>query len=285
MKKSLLLLSLAGFFATPAYADFTGKDASAATITFKNPNTCSSVVCVPVFQIYDGTNLVTLTTAGADAVSNTLTGVPIYGRNLVFNGTTWDRWQGIVKIASGGVAAGGLAAGAGVDGWDLTEGATTDAAATAGSTGSVSAKLRLITTQLNTVATSTKQSDGTQKSQTVDASGNVLSAPLAPTVSATAEATHVIKSSAGQVQGCYAVNLTSTPGFLILLNATSAPADGAVTPMAVAVLPPNGSASIGGALLNPLTFGTGITAVLTSATTPFTKTTGVITGYISCQAI
>lgn len=93
-KISILLALVASLFAVPAYADFTGKDASLATITFKNPAACSSVVCVPVFQIYDGTNVVTLTTAGADAVSNTLTGVPMYGRNLVFNGTTWDRWLG-----------------------------------------------------------------------------------------------------------------------------------------------------------------------------------------------
>lgn len=114
-KISILLALVASLFAAPAYADFTGKDASLATITFKNPNTCSSVVCVPVFQIYDGTNLVTLTTAGADAVSNTLTGVPVYGRNLVFNGTTWDRWQGGIKAASGAFASGSIASGAMVD--------------------------------------------------------------------------------------------------------------------------------------------------------------------------
>lgn len=97
--KKLLLLAVAGIlFCAPAHADFTAKDASAATITFKNPNTCSSVVCNVVFQIYDGTNVVTLTTAGADGVSNTLTGVPVYARNLQFNGTTWDRWQGAVTL-------------------------------------------------------------------------------------------------------------------------------------------------------------------------------------------
>jgi len=86
------------------------------------------------------------------------------------------------------------------DGADVGEGATTAAAATAGSTGSVNAKLRLVTTQLNTInttlgtplqaggnvvvtgtvplptlaATSTKQSDGSQKTQIVDGSGNVI---------------------------------------------------------------------------------------------------------------
>lgn len=110
-KISLSLALVASLFVSEARADFTGKDASAATITFKNPAACSSVVCVPVFQIYDGTNVVSLTTAGADAVSNTLTGVPMYARNMVFNGTTWDRWQGGISIASGKVASGAFASG------------------------------------------------------------------------------------------------------------------------------------------------------------------------------
>lgn len=126
MRKIYLALALFAGLISQARADFTGKDASAATITFKNPGACTSVVCVPVFQLYDGTNVVTLTTAGADAVSNTLTGQPVYARNLFFNGTTWDRWQGAVtatltaettkvigtvRIASGGVASGSFASG------------------------------------------------------------------------------------------------------------------------------------------------------------------------------
>jgi hypothetical protein len=183
--RKLLLLAIAGLFATSAHADFTGKDAAAATITFKNPNTCTSVVCVPIFSLFDptGTNGAAVNTAGADTVSNTANGLLTYSRLLFFNGTTWDRWQGAVnatlsaettkvigtvRVASGGIAsgsvasgamasgayaAGSLAAGAAVDGWDLTQGALADAAATAGSTGSVSAKLRLMTTQLGTINT------------------------------------------------------------------------------------------------------------------------------------
>jgi hypothetical protein len=108
---------------------------------------------------------------------------------------------------------------------------------------------------------------------------------IAPTVSASAEGTHLFKSTAGQVKGCYAVNLTSTAGFLLLIDATSIPADGAVTPVAVVPLPANDVAEISGAILSALQFNSGIVAVLSSATTPFTKTTGVITGFISCQFI
>jgi hypothetical protein len=182
-KLSILLALVAGLFVSEAKAvNFSGKDAALATIIFNNPGNCTTG-CTPVFQYYDGTNLVTVVTAGADAVSNTLNGLPTYARMLQFNGTTWDRWQGAVKIASGGVAsgaiasgafasgsigsgavasgavasgayaAGSLAAGAGVDGWDLTQGAIADAAVTAGATGSVSAKLRSISRDVGTVAT------------------------------------------------------------------------------------------------------------------------------------
>lgn len=63
--------------------------------------------------------------------------------------------SGAITAASGSFAAGALSAGAGVDGWDLTQGTTTDSAATSGSTGTASAKLRLMTTQLNNIVNST----------------------------------------------------------------------------------------------------------------------------------
>lgn len=54
------------------------------------------------------------------------------------------------SVASGAFASGSIASGAIVDGADVGLGATTDAAATQGSTGSVNAKLRTVTSQLNT---------------------------------------------------------------------------------------------------------------------------------------
>lgn len=56
-------------------------------------------------------------------------------------------------VASGAYASGAFASGSGADGWDVSTGATSAAAATAGSTGSVNAKLRLMTSQLDTIAT------------------------------------------------------------------------------------------------------------------------------------
>ena len=67
------LLILGVLISSPALANWTGKDAASATITFANPNTCSSVVCTPIAAIADsnGANLASVPTAGADAVSNT----------------------------------------------------------------------------------------------------------------------------------------------------------------------------------------------------------------------
>jgi hypothetical protein len=102
MLKYLASLTLIGaLFGTPAFADWTGKDATPATITFKNAGNCTAVVCVPQTALTDstGVNFASFPTAGADAVSNTSTGILTYGRNLVFNGATWDRWTGAVTNA------------------------------------------------------------------------------------------------------------------------------------------------------------------------------------------
>lgn len=75
-------------------------------------------------------------------------------------------------FASGAVASGAYASGSIGSGAMVDLGAIADAAATAGSTGTVSAKLRLATTQLGTLATN--QTGGTQKTQIVDGSGSVI---------------------------------------------------------------------------------------------------------------
>lgn len=56
-------------------------------------------------------------------------------------------------VAPGAYSAGSFVSGSGVDGWDVTEGSTTDAASAAGGTGSLSAKLRLMTTQIGAINT------------------------------------------------------------------------------------------------------------------------------------
>ncbi len=122
-----------------------------------------------------------------------------------------------------------------------------------------------------------------------DSSGNVKATAtpssattvgITPIVSGSAEASHVLKASAGNLYSVYATNLTATPGFLVVLNATSAPGDGAITPLDCVVLPASGTAVINYNPGPPAIYSTGITAVVTSATTCFTKTVGVITAFM-----
>lgn len=108
---------------------------------------------------------------------------------------------------------------------------------------------------------------------------------VTPVVSTSAEASHVLKATPGNLYSVYAQNLTSTAGFLQVFNATSAPVDGAVTPLACVGLPAGGSGA-GAASIDfgviPSVYSTGITAVVSSATTCFTKTTsGGLTAFIS----
>ncbi len=55
MRKILIALVFCVSLVAPALADWTGKDASGSTITFKNSGTCTSVVCVPQAQPVDST--------------------------------------------------------------------------------------------------------------------------------------------------------------------------------------------------------------------------------------
>lgn len=112
------------------------------------------------------------------------------------------------------------------------------------------------------------------------AASSASTAAITEVVTAAAASSLVLKNGAGNLYRASAVNITGTPGFLVILNLTAAPADGAITPIAVAALPANGTASIDYDGL-PSRYSTGITAVVTSASTPFTKTTGVITAFIN----
>lgn len=104
---------------------------------------------------------------------------------------------------------------------------------------------------------------------------------ITPVVSAGNESGHILKNSPGNVYSVYATNSTATQGFLVLLNAIAVPADGVMAPLACVPLAPNGVASLNYAPGPPGVFSTGIVAVVTSATSCFTKTTGTLTAYIS----
>ena len=180
MRKYLLSLFLL-LSISPALADWTGKDASGTTITFKNPNTCSSVVCVPINQLVDGTgaaigvvgsplymgfgtgvqlpafaatptmNLGTLNGAATAAKQPALgtAGTPsadVISIQGVVGGTPQPGSLASGSVSAGAYAAGAVVAGAFVDGWDITQGAKADAAYTGSGSASVVAILKGIYT-------------------------------------------------------------------------------------------------------------------------------------------
>jgi len=116
---------------------------------------------------------------------------------------------------------------------------------------------------------------------------------LTSVVSTSAENSHVLKAAPGALYTVYATNLTATAGFLVLLNATAVPADGAILPLDCVPLPANNSSGSCGPGCTGVNyrpgpgklFNTGIVAVVSSAATCFTKTTGTITAFISGDAL
>ena len=113
------------------------------------------------------------------------------------------------------------------------------------------------------------------------ASAQQLNTSVVPIATTSAVASLVLKASPGLVYSVYAVNNTSTAGFLLLLNAITDPVSGTVKPLGCAALPANGTASINYIPSPPGRYTTGITAVLTSASSCYTVTEGTITGFIS----
>jgi hypothetical protein len=96
------------------------------------------------------------------------------------------------------------------------------------------------------------------------------SAAITPGSSSTLEASHVLKASAGNLYSLY-VATTTASGWLMTFNATSAPADGAVTPVEAIQVPAESAAAISFDGSPPDRYSTGMVAVF-STTGPFTKT-------------
>jgi len=102
---------------------------------------------------------------------------------------------------------------------------------------------------------------------------------ITPNASASAATSAVYKSAPGNLYAAYATNLTATAGFFVTVNATSAPSTGAITPIDCVPLPASGVASISYSPGPPEVFSTGIVALVTSASSCYTYTTGVITAH------
>lgn len=99
-----------------------------------------------------------------------------------------------------------------------------------------------------------------------------------PVNSASGEGSHVFKNVPGVLYG-FSVTSGASAGYVLVYNATSAPADGAVTPVACYALAANSTIGVAYTPL-PLNMTTGITAVF-STTGCFTQTTSATAFFMS----
>jgi hypothetical protein len=143
------------------------------------------------------------------------------------------------------------------DGADVAEGATTDAAATQGAAGTISAKLRTVTSQLNTISTNT---------------GNIQSSTVTDVKSTALEGSHVLKASGGKLVRVDIFSSRTTSQFILIMDSATVPSDGAVTLLCPPIpIGPNGYVSL--QWNKPPTATNGI-AISNSSTGSFTKTIG-----------
>jgi hypothetical protein len=196
---------------------------------------------------------------------------------------SWPGWAQISPGGGGGGGGGGAVTIA--DGADVTQGTTTDTAYAGSGAATLVAILKGIYTGVQGVITAITNSAIT--GYATAANQAIPFTPAAPVVSASASVTSlVLKASAtsatGGVKYFHAENATTTGGYCILYNATSAPGAGALTAasvLAFQLLPAAGFCDWTATNI-PIAASTGVVVLVSSAATPFTYTTGTITAAI-----
>lgn len=109
---------------------------------------------------------------------------------------------------------------------------------------------------------------------------------LTPVVTGSGANSLVVSAGRATALDVYATNFTATAGYLIGYNAITVPADGALDPTLVidcAVLPASGTVRISDQPGPGTNYSTGIVYFLSSNPNGYTKTTGVITGFIRAK--
>lgn len=109
-KISIVAALVAGLFSSAALADWTGKDAANATITFVNPNTCTGTPCVPIAALATAAGATAYGTAGASnaavlSVQGIASGtaLPVSGTVAATQSGTWNvtNISGTVSLPTG----------------------------------------------------------------------------------------------------------------------------------------------------------------------------------------
>jgi hypothetical protein len=126
------------------------------------------------------------------------------------------------------------------------------------------------TSNITQVAGANVPSVGTGILGTAAAPSSAAGAGIVPVVSTAVESSHILKASAGNLYDAY-VTTGATAGFLLIFNATSAPANGTVAPQDCLPVAANSQVSLFTNGAPPEGFTTGITAVF-SSTGCFTQT-------------
>lgn len=146
---------------------------------------------------------------------------------------------------------------------DAIIGGTADAAATAGSTGSISAKLRAISRDLvaNIVLAAGSNLIGRAVADASAATGGIASTSRIVSAAASTNATSA-KASAGRVYAIQGYNAATSVRYLKIYNKASAPTVGSDTPVKTLALPP--SCGFAFDWPNGYSFATGIAYALTT---------------------
>lgn len=116
---------------------------------------------------------------------------------------------------------------------------------------------------------------------TMSAVTSLATIGITPVVSGSAESSHVLKATPGNLYGVYLSN-PSASGFLLVFNSASVPGDGAVTPIHCIPINAANVAYVNFTPGPPEVYSTGISVAL-SSTGCFTKTTsptGFFHGYV-----
>lgn len=265
MKKLALLFAL--LFASSAYAADNAVIVTPGTgVTMKSKDIGGGVQAMqPILSDGSGSALAT-PTAGADAASNTATGLQSYARPSWFNGTTWDRALGdATNGAFVNVKTSVLPTGAATAANQATE--ISSLATIATNTGAA------IPAGTNLMGDVNVRQGGTTLSITnpifnrdvATATGGASTAGAAVPNNTTAV---VVKASAGTLYGVQLAGIGSAPSYLKIYNATSATC-GSGTPVKRLMIPAASTAANGAGSnvsfgATGVDFGTGITYCVTT---------------------